>query len=811
MAIEQFGESLLASKRDREKKEKRSTLLLGAAKIGIDLYGNSIKKKAEEFASNAQVWSNRVKYKNALDNSQVLLTTLQGSENYGGGQRQWVIDNIAAPKVKEKLASLVPEELYGEDSLGSYTQQQAERMVDGYEEEDGTKVKGMLELLKEAQTAAQNLKGIDDYDAMVQINNNTPKSVADAAYQRLFGKKDAEALQQEAINKIVNSKFSKNAAAAQVAMDAFYGGATVKDSEKLAERFQQAVDEGRILKRPDKVVKTEQVQLPTAIEGTTVPATMTTYERPNGTQYSETKRISEEGKSVVTTQTKVIETTRTDRFGQTSTAKELVVVNLDTGEISAAVPNTQQKPTVTSNNKIPLDVPDFIAESIIRTISTVSSNIQATEDKTGNNIITEYVNNGDDPEGTKKLVETSIINLTVNLRDTTNQEIDFSTASNIATAVAVSDARRALTDNSFFGSVNEDIKKASPQAGFDTPNFITIIEGMALLKGTSNAIPNKEVEKITTALFNAHVNMDVPHPYENKTSKKMIADFFAIDTNIRQEILTSNNFAAFTQDMPIKIDNKEISLYSFLIDTHKKVMKEELRLGVLKETNAVLNYLGSPTAPTPTVGSTAATVSGGVSTDPVSAFNQRRAQKAQEQLDQFGDAVSSTVASAMRQAYPATDRTTGGPTTTRSAVLGAPGTMGAEPIVAKVLNTITDRAGQQQLVENIRPTDTRTTSTPTPGVSNRSLLALPATAKNNMVPEVKAKERKPKPVSPKVAKVFRGLTVPAVEKVREYLEDPNADTSEDVLSDLAKASGYDPEVMKLLRVSYNYEPNKVGL
>ena len=72
-------------------------------------------------------------------------------------------------------------------------------------------------------------------------------------------------------------------------------------------------------------------------------------------------------------------------------------------------------------------------------------------------------------------------------------------------------------------------------------------------------------------------------------------------------------------------------------------------------------------------------------------------------------------------------------------------------------------------------------------------------------------EEKPTPVSPKVAKGFRGLTVPAVEKVSEYLEDPNADTSEDVLSDLAKASGYDPEVMKLLRVSYNYEPNKGGL
>jgi hypothetical protein len=768
MAIEQFGESLLASKRDREKKEKRSTLLLGAAKIGIDLYGNSIKKKAEEFASNEQVWSNRVKYKNTLDKSQVLLTTLQGSENYGGGQRQWVIDNIARPKVNEQLARVVPEELYGEDSLGSYTQQQAERMVDGYEEEDGTKVKGMLELLKEAQTAAQNLKGIDDYDAMVQINNNTPKSVADAAYQRLFGKKDAEALQQEAINKIVNSKFSKNAAAAQVAMDAFYGGATVKDSEKLAERFQQAVDEGRILKRPDKVVKTEQVQLPTAIEGTTVPATMTTYERPNGTQYSETKRISEEGKSVVTTQTKVIETTKTDRFGQTSTAKELVVVNLDTGEISAAVPNTQQKPTVTSNNKIPLDVPDFIAESIIRTISTVSSNIQATEDKTGNNIITEYVNNGDDPEGTKKLVETSIINLTVNLRDTTNQEIDFSTASNIATAVAVSDARRALTDNSFFGSVNEDIKKASPQAGFDTPNFITIIEGMALLKGTSNAIPNKEVEKITTALFNAHVNMDVSHPYENKTSKKMVADFFAIDTNIRQEILTSNNFAAFTQDMPIKIDNKEISLYSFLIDTHKKVIKEELRLGVLKETNAVLNYLGSPTAP-PSQNPSLEELN-------TAAENQPKEESFVSSLGPFGGEIrklNRTEKDLREKVAEAQSR--------------------ADAYEAKINSQKTGPYSTQVQALTSRRADLKKKQDALESFLNTK------------------EEKKPTPVSPKVAKVFRGLTVPAVEKVREYLEDPNADTSEDVLNDLAKASGYDPEVMKLLRVSYNYEPNKVGL
>lgn len=597
MAIEEFGESLLSDKRKRAekqaKREKRETLILGAAKIGLDLYGDSLKKKAEKFASNQELWSNRVKYNNTLGVAQTLLKETETMDNYIGGERGWVLDNLANPLITKQLAKLVPEEQYGKDSLGSFTDIEAERVVDGYTDEQGNKVEGILARLQKARSAARNLKSIEDYDAMVELNNNNPKSIAEAVMNRFKGK-DADSLQQEAINYIKNNKFSTDAESANVLMQAFYDGASVKDSERLAERFQQAIKEGRISRLSDKVIKTEQVQLPTAVGGVTVPATITTYEKPDGSQYSVIKRVSETGKEPVNRQTRQEESTVTDIFGQTSTVKGTVVRDLDSGEVVQAVQDTKTKPTNTSWDKILLNVPSNVAENIRVTVGTVSSNIPVTENKTGNDIITEYANNGDNPENIKKLVENSVINLTANLVATTNERIDFSTASNIATAVAVSEAKRALSGDNFFRNVNRDIQKASPQAGFDTPNFITIIEGMALLQGTSNAVPANKVEEIITELFEAHINTDVSHPYEKKIANKIVADFFNVDPNTRQEILTSNKFVTFTKNMPIKIEDKEISFHSFLIDTHKKVMKKEIDIGVLKETNAVLNYLGWP-------------------------------------------------------------------------------------------------------------------------------------------------------------------------------------------------------------------------
>ena len=228
-------------------------------------------------------------------------------------------------------------------------------------------------------------------------------------------------------------------------------------------------------------------------------------------------------------------------------------------------------------------------------------------------------------------------------------------------------------------------------------------------------------------------------------------------------------------------------------------------------------WKGATTTTTPTVGSTAARVSGGVGTDSVLDFNQRRVQEAQEQFNQAGSAVSSTVASlrkagseAMREAYPATDRTVGGPTTTRSAVRNAPGTMGAEPLVVKVLNTITDREGQQQLLENIRPKGVETTSEPAPKEQERSLLDLPV-KEGKTLPKVTTKDRKAEPVNEEITMALAGTDAPDVDKVKEYLDKTKTKVTEDVLSDLIKTAQYDPDVIELLRERYNYVPQDLSL
>ena len=750
MAIEQFGESLLASKRDREKKEKRSTLLLGAAKIGIDLYGNSIKKKAEEFASNAEVWSNRVKYKNALDNSQVLLTTLQGSENYGGGQRQWVIDNIATPKVNEQLARVIPEEFYGKDSLGSYTQEQAERMVDGYEEEDGTKVKGMLELLKEAQTAAQNLKGMDDYDAMVQINNNTPKSVADAAYQRLFGKKDAEALQQEAINKIVNSKFSKNATAAQVAMDAFYGGATVKDSEALAANFAKAVEAGKVKEKPATVEK-RVTSRESAISGQKMDVIEITTTDVRGNVTITHEYLDGTEPTVVMSETR----TSRDVFGTVVEEKVNVVRNLVTGKEINSAPDTTAKPIINygDTSQAVLKLPTEYVKNIGDQIGT-TTNEMSVDGKIGTDILEKYINQYNNPEAARQNLVNQIALTGANIATVTNSAIPLSTGGDIAMAIAVNETYRAQSPK---GSLN----KASTRT-INNPNAILIIEAIATLEGTPNALNPKATGTAINSIMDAHKKIILNN---GATTHQLAMDFRNIDSNIRHNIIMGDRVSKFAKNLPVG----DGTLYDVLVDTHRATLKEELENGTLIENEAIRNFLATPTVqPAPVVS---------LAELNTAAENQPKEESFISSLGPFGGEIRKL------------NRTE---KNLREKVAEA----------QKKLNDYEEQLKKQQ-----------------PGRLYTTQRQALETKKNTLKQRQDAlesflntkEEEKPTPVSPKVAKGFRGLTVPAVEKVREYLEDPNADTSEDVLSDLAKASGYDPEVMKLLRVSYNYEPNKGGL
>jgi hypothetical protein len=127
------------------------------------------------------------------------------------------------------------------------------------------------------------------------------------------------------------------------------------------------------------------------------------------------------------------------------------------------------------------------------------------------------------------------------------------------------------------------------------------------------------------------------------------------------------------------------------------------------------------------------------------------------------------------------------------------------------MTATTDRAAQQQLLEDIRPEGEETTSEPVSKARNRSLLDVVPVETKAELPVVEKKVRDTKPVSTQVAAAFRGTDAPAVDKVRDYLDTTKTEVTESILSDLASTSRYDPDVLELLREDYNYEPKDLSL
>ena len=583
MAIEQFGESLLAGKRDKEKKERRratrDTLILGTAKIGLDLYGKSIEKKAQEFAKNEKIWSNRVKYKETLDKSQTMLTTLQGADNYAGGIRQWTIDNIAEPEMRKKLNQLVPEDQYGTDSLGSYTRQKAEQMVDGYVAEDGTKVEGILSRLQKARTLASELQGMDNYDAMVEINNNTPKSIADSVYQKVFGKKDAGALQQEALNNIINSKFSKNAEAAQIAMDAFYGGATVKDSELLAADFAKAVEEKKV-KEKATVQSKKGARIYSAIQGAEIDVIeVTSTDAKGGTKIT---YEAVEGGIPLQRLFKEKET-RVDIFGVKTEVEVNVFRDLITGEKVASRPDSTTKKV----DKYP-DTSVALRKLDKEYVTNVGSNVSlVTGDiilngKAGNKILSDFTADAGDPEAAAKNMVDQIALAGANLTGITDEAITLTTAGTISMAIAVNEANRASIAGTTLG-------KANPKTMFGQPNAILVLEGIATLQNTGNELSKTEAENAASAILTAHSSMDVMDKDTQKRTTQLLADFKNIDPNVRHSIIMGDAVSKFTGNIALE----EGTLHELLVQTHRNILENEIANGTLIPDEEIENFLAS--------------------------------------------------------------------------------------------------------------------------------------------------------------------------------------------------------------------------
>ena len=580
MAIEEFGESLLSDKRKRAekqaKREKRETLILGAAKIGLDLYGYSLKKKAEKFASNQELWSNRVKYNNTLGVAKTLLKDTEPMDTYIGGERGWVLDNLANPLITKQLATLVPEEQYGKDSLGSFTAIEAERVVDGYTDEQGNEVEGILAKLQKARSAARNLRSIEDYDAMVELNNNNPKSIAEAVMNRFKGK-DADSLQQEAINNIKNNKFSTDAEAANVLMQAFYNGASVKDSERLAERFQQAIEEGTV-KEKATVQSKKGARIYSAIQGAEIDVIeVTSTDAKGNTEISyesvegglPLKRFFEEEETVV------------DIFKVKTTRKVYVMRNLITGEKVASTPDstTEQTDAYPDNSVALLNLNKEYVANVKSNVSLVTSDI-ILDGTAGNEILSAFTADAGDPEAAAKNIVDQIALAGANLTTVTDEAITLTTAGTISMAIAVNEANRA-------NRANDTLGKANPKTMFGKPNALLVLEGIATLQNTGNELSKTEAEKAANAILAAHSSMDVMDKDTQKRTTQLLADFKNIDPNVRHSIIMGDAVSKFTGNIALE----EGTLHELLVETHRNILQNEIATGTLIPDEEIENFL----------------------------------------------------------------------------------------------------------------------------------------------------------------------------------------------------------------------------
>ena len=96
MAIEQFGESLLTQKRQRDeeqakklrKREERNALLGLAGTVGIGLYRQNLKEKQKDFFKNEKVLQAQVDSRLGASSAQQGTTDWEKSQVYAGGARQ---------------------------------------------------------------------------------------------------------------------------------------------------------------------------------------------------------------------------------------------------------------------------------------------------------------------------------------------------------------------------------------------------------------------------------------------------------------------------------------------------------------------------------------------------------------------------------------------------------------------------------------------------------------------------------------------------------------------------------------------------
>jgi hypothetical protein len=223
MAIEQYGESILAGVRsrqaeDRKRREKdalKSALTGLGVTIGYKVGNQVLANNMSNFLNNEEVFAAKAQYKSALNNQASLFGLQKQIDSSGMSATDFFADSMR-PQFEARAKEIVPFERVGpagayDEMVTAEVRKMAEQQAAAYEKALG---------------AANNLGSEEDFQNMVALNAKEARAtnLLDAATRsvgRFFTGRSAQDVEEDALNAITNGRMAQNAEKLNVFMEEY--------------------------------------------------------------------------------------------------------------------------------------------------------------------------------------------------------------------------------------------------------------------------------------------------------------------------------------------------------------------------------------------------------------------------------------------------------------------------------------------------------------------------------------------------------------------------------------------------------------
>lgn len=504
MAIEQFGESLLTQKRQRDeeqasklrKREERNALLGLAGTVGIGLYKQNLKEKQKDFFRNEKVLQAQVDSRLGTSSAQQGTTDWEKSQLYAGGARQYVTDTYITPLMQQRFAEAGENKFKNERDLALAIKEASSNFA-SEKDKDG------LTVYDKWQQWTDVSRGTDtsvDSKTFLKNNNNLPKSAASAFYQQYLSKSNTDPYEQ-AVTDFQNSDYVKTRQEALNLRRLFTEGLGLTKSAEAAKKIQSFYAEV-----PDKkdTVEDYEYQVPTA-DGTGVAKFMGTKRTsPRGviSYWGADGNKLDMGQSVAKTEVQSV-----TRTGEKVTNTRYTIIDnltrqsIDSVDGPAKITGTEEPATAALNP----NMLDQATRAIGRTIETPTYSISVpfmfgdkeVTHRPAGDLFEEYITqdtSGDvDLSKTRQQGFTKRVGVSSSylLEDGVSEAIAY----DLASAIEFNELGRQfegsdyVPSNSFYRDVD------------DEPTPLQILEGVATLQGTPSEVSPEKLVPILEVVF----------------------------------------------------------------------------------------------------------------------------------------------------------------------------------------------------------------------------------------------------------------------------------------------------------------------